>query len=86
MPDAHKIFQRFENDGDITEGEVKILRNYACAQINSWSPNLEYYEEIYNELNELFLVIQWRKRNGLLAKGKRGEKVENDYVTFSFAR
>ena len=41
MPDAHEIFQRFENDGDITEGEVKILRNYACAQINSWSPNLE---------------------------------------------
>ena len=47
---------------------------------------LKYYEEIYNELNELFLVIQWRKQNGLLAKGKRGEKVENDYVTFSFAR
>ena len=63
MPDVHEIFQRFENYGDITE-EVKILRNYACAQINSWSPNLEYYEEIYNELNELFLVIQWRKRNG----------------------
>ena len=58
MPDAHEIFQRFENYGDIMEEEVKILRNYACAQINSSSPNLEYYEEIYNELNELFLVIQ----------------------------
>ena len=67
-------------------GEVRILRNYACAQINSWLLNLEYYEEIYNELNELFLVIQRRKRNGLLVKGKRGEKVENDCVTFSFSR
>ena len=67
-------------------GEVRILRNYACAQINSWLPNLEYYEEIYNELNELFLVIQRRKQNGLLVKGKRGEKVENDCVTFSFSR
>ena len=86
MPDTHEIFQRFENYRDITEGKVKILRNYVCAQINSWSPNFEYYEEIYNELNELCLVIQWRKRNGLLAKGKRVEKVENYYVTFSFSR
>ena len=63
MPDIYEIFQRFENYKSILENEIPLLRNYICGNLVSWSPNFNYYESIYNEFSQLYLVIEWRKRH-----------------------
>ena len=82
MPGTYEIFQRFENYESILENEIPLLRNYICGNLVSWSPNFNYYESIYNELSQLYLVIEWRKRHNFFPSARRGEKVIDNEIFY----
>ena len=44
------------------EKEVQLLRNYACRQLVGWTPNRDFYQVVYDECNNLYFVIEWRKK------------------------
>ena len=60
--------------------EVQLLRNYACRQLVGWTPNRDFYQAVYDECNNLYFVIEWRKRHKLCAVAEKGEKVVGNTI------
>ena len=69
------IFERYRMGRMIKEHEINKLRDYLAGQFISWSPNKSYYADWYNECNNLFIVINWRKKNFGVGCGSVGERV-----------
>ena len=70
------IFEDYEAEKYIPEYEYENLRNYLAGHLNAiWNPNRAYYYQWYNECNNLYIVMQWRKSNGFLPTGKYGERI-----------
>ena len=55
-------FKKYEGYQCLCEKEVHFLRNYACRQLIGWTPNQDFYQAVYDECNNLYLVIEWRKK------------------------
>ena len=76
MADAYQIFNWYENGKIIEDYDIERLRNYLAAQLISWSPNTAYYQDWYDEVNNLQIVVRWRaQRNNGEGWGKKGERV-----------
>ena len=82
MVDALDVFKKYENYESLDKNKLKILRRYACSQFKSWTLNYDFYQNVYDDCNNLYFVIMWRKAQGLRANAIRGEKVENNAITF----
>ena len=77
MAASFVIFEKYEKGQQIKEYEISKLVDYLAGQLISWSPNKGYYQEWYNECNNLCIVINWRKKKYGQGFGKYGERVCN---------
>ena len=83
MVDALDVYKKYESYQSLDKNDIKIFRDYACRQFHNWTPNADFYQVVYDECNNLYLVIKWRKRHKLSASALKGEKVEDDFIVFS---
>ena len=72
--DELTAFEKYQAYQRLSFEEVQLLRNYACRQLNSWTPNRDFYQAVYDECNNLYLVIEWRKKNQHCAVAQKGER------------
>ena len=72
---GYRLFNWYEQGCMIEDREVEKLINYLAGQLVAWSPNRAYYQDWYNEANNLQIVIRWRKRKYGVGCGKKGERV-----------
>ena len=73
---GYLIFRDYENGEYIYRSQLDSLINYLAGNINAiWNPNRAYYYDWFNESNNLQVVIRWRERELLPAKGKYGERI-----------
>ena len=47
------MYESFENGDYICEEEIKLVQNYICGNLNSYSPNQFYYYAQYNYVTKL---------------------------------
>ena len=78
--DELAAFRQYEDYQLLSEKEVQLLRNYACRQLVYRTPNRKFYQDVYDECNDLYLVIEYRKRNGLCALAQKGQKVAGNTI------
>ena len=78
--DELAAFRQYEDYQRLSEKEVQLLRSYACRQLVYWTPNRKFYQDVYNECNDLYLVIEWRKSHELCALAQKGEKVVDNTI------
>ena len=78
--DELAAFRQYEDYQRLSEKEVQLLRSYACRQLVYWTPNRKFYQDVYNECNDLYLVIEWRKKHKLCALAQKGEKVVDNTI------
>ena len=78
--DELAAFRQYENYQRLSEKEVQLLRSYACRQLVYWTPNRKFYQDVYSECNDLYLVIEWRKKHELCALAQKGEKVVDNTI------
>ena len=71
------IFRDYEDGKYIHEDQLEILIDYLAGNVSSYyAPNRSYYQNWYNEFNNLQMVIRWRKNHGLgEGMGKYGERI-----------
>ena len=79
------MFEDFENGNYISEENLKLIKNFICGSLNSWSPNKSYYYTQWNYLSKLYDVCVWRKKRGLCPFGKKGEAICNKELVNFFA-
>ena len=60
--DELAAFKKYEGHQRLCEKEVQLLRSYACRQFIGWTPNGDFYQAVYDKCNNLYLVIEWRKK------------------------
>ena len=82
MVDALDVYKKYESYQSLDKNDIKILRDYACRQFHNWTPNADFYRAVYDECNNLYLVIKWGKRHKLSASALKGEKVGDDVIVF----
>ena len=56
--DEVTVFKKYEDYQRLSIKEVQLLRNYACRQLNGWTPNREFYQVVYDDCNNPYLVIE----------------------------
>ena len=78
--DELAAFKKYEADQRLCAKEIELLRNYACRQLVNWTPNRDFYEAVYDDCNNLYLVVEWRKRNQHSAAAQKGEKVVGNAI------
>ena len=70
------IFEDYSNGKYIPSYEFEPLKNYIAGQLTGdWSPNKGYYYQWYNESNNIYQVLQWRRANGFQPVAKYGERI-----------
>ena len=77
------IFRDYEDGKYIYEDQLESLIDYLVGNVSSYySPNRSYYQDWYNECNNLQMVIRWRKNHGFgEGLGKYGERVCYKFFT-----
>ena len=78
--DEQTAFEKYEAYQHLCFEEVQILRNYACRQLNGGTPNRDFYQAVYDDCNNLYLVIEWRKKNQHCAIAQKEEKVVGNKI------
>ena len=78
--DELAAFRQYEDYQRLSEKEVQLLRSYACRQLVYWTSNRKFYQDVYNECNDLYLVIEWRKKHELCALAQKEEKVVDNTI------
>ena len=60
--DAFDSYKYLQN---LTYSELKLAVNYICAQMNSPCLNYTYWYDMYCYTSKSFMVMDWRKKEGL---------------------
>ena len=76
--------KRFERGDYIPQESIKKITNYICGQLIYWSPNRSYYEAQYNYATKLYIVCDWKKKQGFASFSKKGEAICNDQLVNFF--
>ena len=71
--------KRFERGDYIPQESIKKITNYICGQLISWSRNRSYYET-----TKLYIVCDWKKKQGFASFSKKGEAICNDQLVDFF--
>ena len=72
------VYKSFENGNYILEENIKLVTNFICGNLISWSPNRSYYQAQYNYATKLYHVFRWRKKRGFRPTAKIEETICND--------
>ena len=78
--DELTAFKKYEAYERLCFEEVQLLRNYAWRKLNGWTPNRDFYQAVYDDCNNLYLVIEWRKKHQHCAVARKGEKVVGNAI------
>ena len=74
---AFRLFEAFERREYIYMGDLPILTDYICGNINlDYSPNRGYYFE--QCVTKLKIVCMWKQRHGLPTVSCKGEGICNN--------
>ena len=73
-----KEFQNYANFVTMTEDELKLAVNYICGHLNSYSTPYPYWYDMYSYCSKSFIVLRWRRKNGLIPCAKLGEAICED--------
>ena len=73
---GYEIHERFIPNRYIHQKQLPKLFNYVCGNLNNFSPNYHYWQEQFELVKQLSIVLNWKKRNSLSIVGKIYEKVE----------
>lgn len=79
------MHESFENGDYICEEDIKLVQNYICGNLNSYSLNRFYYYLQYNYVTKLYDVCRWRSKRGIHAIAKKGEEICNCKILNFFA-
>ena len=79
------VYESFENGNYILEENIKLVTNFICGNLISWSPNRSYYQAQYNYATKLYHVFRWRKKCGFRPIAKKEEAICNDELVDFFA-
>ena len=41
---------------------------------DSWTPNCDFYQDVYDDCNDLYLVTEWRKKINIVPQLKEEKK------------
>ena len=83
MVDALDVYKKYESYQSLDKNDVKILRDYACRQFHNWNRDADFYQVVYDESNNLYLLIKWKKRHKVSASALKGEYMVDDVIVFS---
>ena len=78
--DDSAAFEKYEGRQLLCKKEIQLLRNYASRQLVAWIPNRDFYQSVYDESNNLYIVTEQRKRPKLCAVAEKGEKVVGNII------
>ena len=73
-----KEFQDYANFVTMSEEELKLVVNYICGHLNSYSSSYQYWYDMYCYCSKSFIVLRWRRKNGLIPCAKLGEAICED--------
>ena len=79
------MYESFENVDYICEEDIKLVQNYICGNLNSYSPNWFYYYAQYNYVTKLYDVCRWRSKHGLRDIAKKGQAICNGELVNFFS-
>ena len=71
-------FKNYANFVTMTEDELKLAVNYICGHLNSYSSQYPYWYDMYCYCSKSFIVLRWRRKNGLIPCAKLGEAICED--------
>ena len=72
--DELAAFKKYKAYQRLCTEEIELLRNQACRQLVDLTINRDFYQAVYDDRNNLYLVIEWRKKNQHCAVVQKGEK------------
>ena len=71
----HQIHQRFVCGLLMRISHINSLYNYVCGNLLNYTPNYSYWEEQYELVKQLNIVMNWKKKNNMPPVGKIYEKI-----------
>ena len=74
---GYRLNNSFDEGKFIHERDIEELNKYICSNLVGLNSN-RYWNEQYNYLNKLYIVISWRKKKSLIPVAKKGEAICND--------
>ena len=78
-----KEFQAYKNFHCMSYDELKLVVNYICSRLNSFTSDYRYWYDMYCYTSKSFIVLRWRRDNGLIPCAKLGESIcENKIINF----
>ena len=83
MVDALDVYKKYESYQSLDKNDIKILRDYACRQFHNWTRDADFYQVVYDECNNLYLLMKWKKIHKLSASALKGENMVDDVIVFS---
>ena len=73
-------FQAYKNFVCMSEHELKLVVNYICLHLNSFTKDYQYWYDMYCYTSKSFIVLRWRKEHNMLPTAKLGEAVCGDKI------
>ena len=74
---GYRLNNSFDEGKFIHERDLEVLNKYMFSNLVGLNSN-RYWNEQYNYLNKLYIVIKWRKNKLLLPAARKGEMICND--------
>ena len=74
---GYRLNNSFDEGKFIHERDIEELNKYICSNLAGLNSN-RYWNEQYNYLNKLYIVISWHKKKSLIPVAKKGEAICND--------
>ena len=71
----YQVHQRFIQKKVIRESQLNALYNFVCGNLLNYTHNYLYWQEQYELVKQLNIVINWKQRKNI---GKTVEKIIND--------
>ena len=79
---GYRLNINFDEGKFIYERELEVLNKYICSNLVGLNSN-RYWNERYNYLNKLYIVINWHKNKLLLPAARKGEMIcNNELINF----
>ena len=73
-----KVYEQYKKGNFTVEWTLPYLENYTLGNMYGYSPYYFYWYSEYDEIKNLYFVIQWRKERNLLPCARLVEKIVND--------
>ena len=79
---GYRLNINFDEGKFIYERDLEVLNKYICSNLVGLNSN-RYWNEQYNNLNKLYIVINWCKNKLLLPAARKEEVIcNNELINF----